>query len=244
MIKSLLPPSSSPLERALEQVYASRLASIERDIKNLWSPVRCRLDLLPYLAWALSVDYWNDAWPESVKRSVVASSINVHRHKGTLFAVEAALAGLNVDTEVTEWFEYGGSVATAKLSAWVNNNLVEDDSILNEQVIRQIEQAVNYSKRESVHFELDVGLQNTGGLALAGAGIGHGHADMHFISSGLHPESATLSLGLAGGICATGHMDMYFKGAYTDVDSSLSLALAAGLISHGHLETHFTGRYQ
>lgn len=55
MKSDLLPTGSSPLERAA----AIALAEIERipvPIRQLWHPDKCPVRLLPYLAWAFSVD--------------------------------------------------------------------------------------------------------------------------------------------------------------------------------------------
>ncbi|MBJ6889264.1 phage tail protein I, partial [Vibrio cholerae] len=67
-------------------------------IKDLWDPYSCPLSLLPWLAWALSVDEWDDRWPEHIKRQVVQDSFDVHRFKGTPYAVQKALDSLNIKT--------------------------------------------------------------------------------------------------------------------------------------------------
>jgi len=48
-VPSILPPGSTPLEKALEQV-AARLLDVEVAIRDVWSPDDCPLDLLPWLA--------------------------------------------------------------------------------------------------------------------------------------------------------------------------------------------------
>lgn len=93
MSTSLLPPNASSLERALEAVAAERIEAIEVErLRALWTPADCPAPLLPWLAWALSVDEWDGAWPEATQRAVIAASIDVHRHKGTVAAVRRALA--------------------------------------------------------------------------------------------------------------------------------------------------------
>jgi phage tail P2-like protein len=49
-VPSILPPGSTPLEKALEQV-AAQLLDVEVAIRAVWSPDDCPLDLLPWLAW-------------------------------------------------------------------------------------------------------------------------------------------------------------------------------------------------
>ena len=62
MAARLLPGNASELER----LAAEALAQIERvpvPIRDLWNPDTCPVALLPYLAWAFSVDRWSQAWP-------------------------------------------------------------------------------------------------------------------------------------------------------------------------------------
>jgi len=91
-MQTLLPPNATPLARIVEQVMAERLMGIHEVIETLWDPFRCPLHLLPWLAWALSVDEWDEGWSEDQKRNVIAGSISIHRDKGTLASVKRALA--------------------------------------------------------------------------------------------------------------------------------------------------------
>ncbi|WP_419779821.1 phage tail protein I [Maridesulfovibrio sp.] len=102
----LLPISATPQERALSEVTGNRIESIPVPIRDLWNPWKCPLELLPWLAWALSVDWWDDAWSEDVKRKMVAGSIAIHRHKGTPWAVKEYLKILGYrDAQIIEGVE-------------------------------------------------------------------------------------------------------------------------------------------
>lgn len=103
MSDSLLPPNATPLERALEAA-TRRIDAIPAPLRDLWNPATIPAPLLPWLAWGLSVDVWDAAWTEARKRAVVAASIAVHRRKGTAAAVRVALAALDYDTQLIEWF--------------------------------------------------------------------------------------------------------------------------------------------
>lgn len=113
--KSLLPSSSTKLERALAQATDLDALSPEQ-IRQLWHPQTCPESHLPWLAWALSVDFWDDEWPLQRKRDVVAGSIAWHRKKGTPWAVEQMLAAAGyADSELIEhhdmhevWRAHGG----------------------------------------------------------------------------------------------------------------------------------------
>ena len=102
-VASLLPVNSTLLERALE---ASIRPNIGPDaIRQVWNAWRCPAKLLPWLAWALSVDYWDDEWTEKEKRAVIAASIDVHRRKGTVSAMRRAVEALGFSFQIVEWWE-------------------------------------------------------------------------------------------------------------------------------------------
>lgn len=101
----LCPPNASPLARALDALEAERQALLVAAVRGLWDPWACPLAVLPWLAWAFSVDVWDSAWPEAKKRAVVAASLAVHRRKGTRGALERALAAVGHPTQVVEWWE-------------------------------------------------------------------------------------------------------------------------------------------
>ena len=92
VLPSLLPANRTDQEAAIETTQAARIAAMDVPVERLWNPATCPAPLLPWLAWALSVDEWDDAWPEEAKRRVIADSVTVHRVKGTVGAVRRALA--------------------------------------------------------------------------------------------------------------------------------------------------------
>lgn len=104
---SLLPSNATRFERDLERV-TSRADTIPMLVATLWNPDTCPADHLGWLAWALSVDVWEDSWSEATKRAVIRQSGAVHRLKGTIGAVRRALAAIGVDIDITEWFEAEG----------------------------------------------------------------------------------------------------------------------------------------
>lgn len=90
MMTDLLPPASTRTERALAATTAPDRLDITA-LRTLWDPQTCPESHLPWLAWALSVDVWDDSWPLQRRRDVLAGSIAWHRKKGTPWAVEQML---------------------------------------------------------------------------------------------------------------------------------------------------------
>jgi phage tail P2-like protein len=101
---SILPNNATPLERALEQSTA-RVADVPTPIQELWNPATCPMELLPWLAWALSADRWDTDWSEDQKRQAVAQAIDLQRKKGTPAALDAVLASFDELLTMTEWHE-------------------------------------------------------------------------------------------------------------------------------------------
>ena len=116
---SLLPYNSTALEFAAERAIREGLDT-DVPIDRLWSAQDCPVDLLPILAWALSVDYWDADWPENIKRQVIAASVFVHKHKGTRAALDKALDALDLGVSISEWFEHGGQPYTFRADVYVS----------------------------------------------------------------------------------------------------------------------------
>lgn len=170
---SILPPSVSELERDLELALA-RIEQVEIPIATLWNPWECPLEVLPFLAWALSVDLWRTDWPETVKRRVVDNSLNVNRIKGTRPAVEKALSDLGASTDLVEWFEKApeGEPGTFEVTAWANENITPgEEAMLNPEMYDQIRRAIVNSKNTRSHFEFKVGARFSSNQILAANAI-------------------------------------------------------------------------
>lgn len=104
MVARLLPGNATELER----LAAQALAQIERvpvPLRDLWNPDACPVALLPYLAWAFSVDRWSQSWPESAKRNAIKASYFIHSRKGTIGALRRVVEPLGYLIEVVEWWQ-------------------------------------------------------------------------------------------------------------------------------------------
>lgn len=100
---SLLPPNSTPGERALETAMRADIDLAA--VGTLWNPETCPAEVLPFLAWGLAISHWDPAWSEAEKRAAVAGAIPFHKRKGTRAAVEEVLARFHPLLTVIEWWE-------------------------------------------------------------------------------------------------------------------------------------------
>ena len=168
----LLPVNSSKSERGLEATMA-RTVDLPVPVTTVWNPMLCPEALLPWLAWALSVDDWDSLWPESIKRNLIAESISIHRIKGTVSAIRRVLRVLGVEAELSEWFDHGGIPHTFRLTAWANANLVSDSEvILSPSLYRALKRAVDAVKPVRSHYQFRTGARFDGALAIGSASSG------------------------------------------------------------------------
>lgn len=126
MSDSLLPPSASNFMRCAETA-GTRITGIPVDLNTLWSPDTCPAHLLPYLAWAFSVDRWDRNWPEGTKRQVIRDAWLIHRHKGTISALRRAIEPLGYLIRVSEWWETGGEPGTFTLEVGTLQSGITED---------------------------------------------------------------------------------------------------------------------
>lgn len=102
-MSDLLPPNATAPECALSEATA-RVGYVPTPGRSVWDPNTCPSSLLPWLAWAFSVDQWSSDWSDAQKRATIASAVAVHRYKGTIGAVRDSIAALGVTGLVQEWF--------------------------------------------------------------------------------------------------------------------------------------------
>lgn len=140
---SILPPGSTQLEKSLEQVAAAIL-DMPVPVRSVWSPESCPVELLPWLAWGVSVDVWDADWPEAVKRSAIASSIASHRHKGTRASLRTILDRVDPLIRIVEWFEDRETLDPycfrLELPLSADSDVIYDDDLVG-LIIRDISQA-------------------------------------------------------------------------------------------------------
>lgn len=105
--------------RATEEATA-RLSAITVALRTIWTPIACPVDLLPYLAWALSVDRWDKDWPAERKIAAIQRSYWLHRRKGTRAAVRRVIEDMGFSATFVEWFDVGDEPGTFRLDVDVN----------------------------------------------------------------------------------------------------------------------------
>jgi len=152
-MKSLLPINSTQLERAIEAASADRTVI---PLRSLYNPTTCPVHLLPHLAWAWSVDRWDDRWTEAAKRNAIRASFYIHSRKGTIGALRRVVEPLGYLLEVIEWWQTvpEGPPATFALRVGVL------DTGITEEMFSELERLIDDAKPVSRHMTgLDITLE-------------------------------------------------------------------------------------
>lgn len=101
----LLPPNRTPLEAALAGL--TEIALSTDGLRHLWSAMHCLTAALPWLSWTLSVEAWHEAKSDDARRALILNSIEIHRRKGTPWAIRLLIRSLGFG-EVTIIERVGG----------------------------------------------------------------------------------------------------------------------------------------
>ena len=89
---SLLYRSATGLERAMADTDALRLIDIYAEaVIDVWDPYAISLTNLPYLAWAMGVNLWEDGWREHTQREWTARQWEFQSLRGTPAGIAMAL---------------------------------------------------------------------------------------------------------------------------------------------------------
>lgn len=144
-MNSLLPPGSSALERRLAQA-CSGISDLNVPLRDLWNPWKCPAKFLPYLAWAFSVDRWEETWSETEKRQAVSDAFWIHQRKGTVAAVRRVIETLGYSMTLQEWWKVADPAGTFRLEIDLN------DIGITESMIKELERIIGDAKPVSRHI--------------------------------------------------------------------------------------------
>ncbi|MGG1540087.1 phage tail protein I [Klebsiella pneumoniae] len=189
MTSSLLPPGSSALERRLAQA-CSGISDLNVPLRDLWNPWKCPAKFLPYLAWAFSVDRWEEKWTETAKRQAVSDAFWIHQRKGTVAAVKRVIEGLGYSMTLEEWWKVADPAGTFRLEIDLNHIGIT------EPMIYELERIIGDAKPVSRHISQLTLSANTTGPVIAGAVTVDGEV-INVYPEGYKPGSDLLYDGIA-----------------------------------------------
>ncbi|MGP1008954.1 MULTISPECIES: phage tail protein I [unclassified Serratia (in: enterobacteria)] len=144
-MNSLLPPGSSQLERRAAEACAG-ISDLNVPLRDLWNPARCPVKFLPYLAWAFSVDRWDEKWTAAEKRKAVTDAFYIHRRKGTVAAIRRVIEAMGFSMSIAEWWEVADPRGTFRLTIDVNDVGITDE------IVRELERLIGDARPVSRHI--------------------------------------------------------------------------------------------
>ncbi len=152
---TILTMNAQKVEHDLEQLSA-RLQGMADPVQGLWDAEICPEHLLPYLAWAFSVEVWDTKWPEAYRRQVLVDAVLVHRRKGTVGSVRRSLRGIGFRTDISEWFQHGGGPHTFRIDAF-GNDIFASGFQIDAALFSLVRILLINVKPERSHFDLRIG---------------------------------------------------------------------------------------
>lgn len=159
----LLPLNRTTFEGAVIDAGAFR----ELDpsvIRTLYDVDRCPPQFLPYLAWALSVDFWELAADDDQRRELIRNAIQWHRKRGTPWAIKSALAAFGYPVlelieqrdYLQEWLAAGGRVLDGSWLLDGSVTLSTPDTTTTGQLIRRF--ALNHWAEYAIRLDAAGGI--------------------------------------------------------------------------------------
>ena len=146
MLKQLVPPNLLADEniKALVEAIEPEFEKVKSEIINVL--IYPRIDelseeVLDLLAWQFHIEGYELATNITEKRNLIKKAIELHRYKGTKYAIEQVLKALNLDGKISEWFEYGGQPYRFKVDISLINKPFDKD--IYDKLTKLIEQYKN-----------------------------------------------------------------------------------------------------
>ena len=106
----------------------------------------CPEMVLDALAVSWKVDWYDTTYPVEIKRSIIKNSMAVRRYMGTAWSAKKALGDVWPDSDIEEWFGYGGEPGRFRVVCNVTDPTVTAQ-------VETIENNVMLYKRESAHLD-------------------------------------------------------------------------------------------
>ncbi|WP_323068183.1 phage tail protein I, partial [Klebsiella quasipneumoniae] len=118
---------------------------------------KCPVKFLPYLAWAFSVDRWEETWSETEKRQAISDAFWIHQRKGTVAAVRRVIETLGYSMTLQEWWKVADPAGTFRLEIDLNHIGIT------ETMIKELERIISDAKPVSRHIsQLTLSTASTG----------------------------------------------------------------------------------
>lgn len=125
----LLPPVLAGDERfqTLGKL-AARISDIDRSPVLVYLVDQVNASALPHLAEQLHLlgEGWQFARDDDERRKLLKRAVELHRYKGTPWAIQQVLETLALSGQISEWFQYGGQPYHFKINVDLSTRGIDE----------------------------------------------------------------------------------------------------------------------
>ena len=189
-LEKLLPPNikADRKFKAAARACDSELAEIDRNINAVY--ILSRIDELPepvldLLAWQFHVEGYDLARTVEEKRALVKSAIELHRFRGTPYAIRKVFEILGVHAALREWFETSGQPYTFEVELL---DVAREDTPI-AKLIELINQHKNV-RSQMARFDFTCLMEARENLSVCAGLSGNFHLPLRIVSQTAFDQSA------------------------------------------------------
>lgn len=183
-LSDLLPSSFDTVEiKALNNVVTFSLYLLQKYIDNANFTVNIdnvSEKIIDYLACEYRTPYYDEALDLKTKRNLVKSTMLTYQKIGTTNIIKEYLNTLNEETDVAEWYDYGGNPYNFKVFLNISDNREIDEKLLTDiknkiEKIKNVRSSLeaieilnssNYDKKLSCSIAAGVQIETNIGTAM------------------------------------------------------------------------------
>src|SRR5574344_2047057 len=149
MLMNNITPINDEFSKIFDEICEERFAGLDLNCLLVTIIDNVPSDALPHLAEQYHVtgnEGWLQARNDDEKRDLIKRAIEVHRHKGTKYALTRIFDMFGIEGKIQEWFETGGDPFTLS----VDLNFVSKG--LDYDLIAKLEDLINEYKNVRSHL--------------------------------------------------------------------------------------------
>lgn len=196
---------------------------------SMYDVEHCDERMLDNQATFLKIEWYDSSADIETKRRIVKSAVEIRRYAGTAKAVREQVSAIYPNSEVKEWFEYGGTPGRWQLRVNITNAKTQYHTI------DEMERLLGYTKRLTAHLErISYLVMPDESVAYVGTGY-HGTAQRVSarITGTLRPKDHKATTYAPAG-CAAYRMQMaaHIKGDIRPVDHTATALAPVGVAAY------------
>ncbi len=152
-INQNITPLNDISSKVFDELF-SRFQNLDTDVLLVYLIDKVDESALVHLAEQFHImgnEGWLQTKTEAEKREIIKKAIQLHKYKGTKYALVKVLSSLNINGEIQEWFEYEGEPYHFKIDIFLQNYTY------NEKIFESLKKMIDeYKNVRSVLEEISI----------------------------------------------------------------------------------------